>query len=93
MEPTGHSNEQPVFLSRNLRVLEHRTVGREGKHLKLRIARAGMPPLDAIGFGLGEWDAHLPERIDVAYNLEINEWNDRKNLQMNLRDVRPAGTH
>jgi single-stranded-DNA-specific exonuclease len=90
LEPTGHDNPQPVFMTRNVRVLEHRTVGKDSKHLKLRIARAGQPPLDAIGFGLGEWATQMPGRLDVAYHLEINEWNDRQYLQMNLQDVRAA---
>lgn len=90
LEPTGHSNPTPVLMSRNLRVLECRTVGKEDKHLKLKLARAGQPPLDAIGFGLGEWAAKMPDRIDAAYYLELNEWNGHRNLQLNLQDIRPS---
>ena len=66
--------------------------GREGKHLKLKISRASQPPLDAIGFGLGGWAHQMPDRIDIAYQIEINEWHGRQNLQANLQDIRPA-TH
>lgn len=90
LEPTGHDNAQPVFATRNVRVLDYRTVGKDDSHLKLRIARAGQPPLDAIGFGLGAWAAAMPDRIDVAYHLEINEWNGRQSLQLNLQDMRPS---
>jgi single-stranded-DNA-specific exonuclease len=88
LEPTGHENSSPVFMTPNVRVLEYRTVGKDSQHLKLRVARAGQPPLDAIGFGLGGWAAEMPERVDLAYQLEINEWNGRQSLQMNLQDVR-----
>jgi single-stranded-DNA-specific exonuclease len=91
LDPTGHMNPMPVLMSRNLRVLETRTVGKESQHLKLKLARAGQPPLDAIGFGLGEWANKMPERIDAAYQLEINEWNGYRNLQLNLQDIRPTG--
>lgn len=91
LEPTGHHNPSPVLMSRNLRVLETRVVGKEGHHLKLKLARAGQPPLDAIGFGLGLWMGNMPERIDVAYQLEMNEWNGYRNLQLNLQDIRAAG--
>lgn len=91
LEPTGHGNPVPVFMSANLRVVEARTVGRDASHLKLKLARAGLPPLDAIGFGLGSWAANMPERIDVAYQLEMNEWNGSRSLQLNLQDIRPAG--
>jgi single-stranded-DNA-specific exonuclease len=90
LEPTGHLNATPVFVTRNVYALERRVVGKEGQHLKLKIARAGRPPLDAIGFGLGAWATNMPERIDVAYQLEMNEWNGHRTLQLNLQDIRPA---
>jgi single-stranded-DNA-specific exonuclease len=91
LEPCGHDNPAPVFMVRNVHVADHRTVGRDSKHLKLRLSRAGQPPLDAIGFGLGEWAGQMPDRIDVAFQLEINEWQGRRTLQANVQDIRPAG--
>ncbi len=92
LEPMGYMFQQPIFATRNARVLDSRTVGKDSQHLKLRIARAGQPPLDAIGFGLGAWASGMPERIDLAYHLEINEWNGRRSVQMNLEDIRAAGS-
>jgi single-stranded-DNA-specific exonuclease len=91
LEPTGYHNAGPTMMTRNVRVLESRAIGKEGHHLKMKLARAGQPPLDAIGFGLGEWASRLPDCLDVAYQLEINEWNGYRNLQLNLQDIRPAG--
>jgi single-stranded-DNA-specific exonuclease len=88
LEPTGNANSRAVFMSSRVRVLECRTVGRDERHLKLKIARAGQPPIDAIGFGLGGWAYKMDDYIDVAFELEINEWNGRKTLQMRLQDVR-----
>ncbi len=90
LEPTGHMNTTPVFMTHNVFALERRVVGKEGQHLKLKVARAGRPPIDAIGFNLGEWASNMPERIDVAYQLEMNEWNGHRSLQLNLQDIRPA---
>ncbi len=90
LEPTGFMNPLPILMSSNLRVLESRTVGKENQHLKLKLARAGQPPIDAIGFGLGHWQSHLPERIDAAFQVEMNEWNGYRNLQLNLQDIRPS---
>lgn len=91
LEPTGYHNSSPVIMSRNLRVLESRVVGKEGQHLKLKLARAGQSPIDAIGFGLGSWLEEMPERIDAAFQLEVNEWNGYRSLQLNLQDIRRAG--
>ncbi len=90
LEPTGHANEQAVFLTRNLEVLETKTVGADKSHLKVKLVGDGEPPIDCIGFRLGHWAHDLPRFVDVVYNLEINEWQGRRNLQLNLRDIRPA---
>lgn len=89
LEPTGNQNRQPIFAILRARILEARTVGKEDKHLKLRVARAGQPALDAIGFNLGTWAAHLGEEADLAFTLEMNEWKDRRTVQLRLEDVRP----
>ena len=92
LEPTGHQNPPPTFVSRDMQVLSIRSIGDEGKHLKLKIARNGQPPLDAIGFGFGDRAKTLPHKIDAAYHIELNEWNGRRNLQMRLLDIRPSET-
>ncbi|NWG15333.1 MAG: single-stranded-DNA-specific exonuclease RecJ [Chloroflexi bacterium] len=92
LEPTGHMNPAPVLMSRRLRVVEARTVGKDSSHLKLKVTdehREGRV-IDAIGFGLGEWTENMPGLIDVAYQLEINIWNGSRSLQLNLQDIRPA---
>jgi single-stranded-DNA-specific exonuclease len=91
LEPTGYMNAAPVFMTRNAYILEWRLVGRDNRHLKFKVARAGRPPLDAIGFGLGEWAAQLPGHVDLAYQLEMNEWNGRRTLQLNIQDIRLSG--
>lgn len=89
LEPTGNGNRQPTFAVEGVTVLEARTVGKDDKHLKLRIARAGQPPLDAIGFGFGEWANKINgTQVDLAFQLEMNEWNGRSSLQLRLQDIR-----
>ncbi|MFN8450275.1 MAG: DHH family phosphoesterase [Anaerolineae bacterium] len=90
LEPTGHGNPTPVFVTRNLRVQDYRTVGRDEGHLKLKLGRYGDAPLDAIGFNLGDWTRRMPPSVDLAYQLEINEWNGSRTAQMNILDMRPA---
>ncbi len=91
LEPTGYGNPGPVFVSRNLRVTQSRTVGQEGKHLKLKVTD-GKNTFDAIGFRLGHLQPNLPERVDLMYAFEPNEFNGRVTPQLNLKDVKPAGT-
>ncbi|HUW10150.1 MAG TPA: DHH family phosphoesterase [Anaerolineae bacterium] len=88
LEPFGYGNPAPLLLSRGVEVKEHRTVGAEASHLKLTLSD-GQRPWDAIAFRLGEWDGQMPRRLDVAYTLEVNEWNGRKRLQLNVQDLQP----
>lgn len=89
LEPTGEDNRPPIFMTPRLRVLDARQVGREGAHLKLRLANH-MKDMDAIGFNLGFWLNDLTNYVDVAYHLDINEWRGRTTLQMRLVDVKSS---
>ncbi len=90
LQPTGYGNPEAVFVSRNVQVKSSRTVGQEGKHLKLTLSD-GRVTYDAIGFRLGRLQPELPQRVDVMYTFEANEFNGRTSLQLNLKDIRPAG--
>ncbi len=89
LEPCGYANPPPLFASRNVRLLGQRAVGSEGRHLKLTLSD-GQTPWDGIAFRQGEWAGKLPDHVDIAYHLEVNEWNDRRRLQLNVQDVRPT---
>ena len=90
LEPCGYANPHPLFLSRDVRVAGHRAVGNEGRHLKLTLTD-GQVAWDAIAFRQGDWTDKLPDRIDLVYNLEVNEWNGQRRLQLNVQDIRPTG--
>ncbi len=91
LEPTGYGNPEAVFVSRNVKVRASRTVGAEGRHLKLTLEDERGASVDAIGFRLGHLKTDLPPYIDVLYRFEANEFNGRRTLQLNLKDLKPAG--
>ena len=39
---------------------------------------------------MGHLASQLPEKVDLVYYLEVNEWNGRKDLQLNVQDMHPA---
>jgi len=87
--PFGSGNREPVFGLRNVEVLSVSSIGQTGKHLKLVIATDGSEPVSCIGWNLGKKSADISagSRIDIAGTLECNEWKNRKNLQMIVKDV------
>ncbi|MEA3309448.1 MAG: single-stranded-DNA-specific exonuclease RecJ [Chloroflexota bacterium] len=91
LAPFGYGNPQPTFVSRGVRVQNARAVGSEGRHLKLYLIDREGQSWDAIAFRQGDWIGRLPSLIDLVYYLERNEWKGRVSLQLNVRDIHPAG--
>jgi single-stranded-DNA-specific exonuclease len=91
MQPTGLGNPEAVFVSRHVPVRSSRVVGSDGKHLKMSLGGGGLS-MDAIGFRLGFWQDHLPKVIDLVYTFELNEFNGRSMLQLNVKDLKGSGT-
>jgi single-stranded-DNA-specific exonuclease len=91
-EPTGYGNSEAVFVSRDVKIKTSRTVGMDGKHLKITFEDERGMTVDGIGFRMGEMHPKLPPRVDVLYTFEPNEYNGRTSLQLNLKDLRATGT-
>ena len=90
LEPFGEANKMPVFLYRNLKIQSIRALS-EGKHIKLTLQDNNFY-IDAIGFNLGYLvdEYQIGDKIDVVGNLEINEFNGRQSVQINLKDIRKS---
>jgi len=77
---------------RNLIIVEIRKVGNGNGHLKMSLrAENGSPKIfEAIGFRLGSKFPDLKEhdKIDIAFNLQEDEWNGNKKMQMRLIDLK-----
>lgn len=88
-EPCGFKNPTPVLASRRLKVVNHRLVGGDGKHLKLTVTD-GHGLYDAIAFGQTPADGVVPPFVDLAYCLEMNEWQGNLRLQLNVKSLQAA---
>jgi single-stranded-DNA-specific exonuclease len=89
-EPCGYGNPAPVLASRRLRVYDWRTVGGEGKHLKLSLTD-GRTNQDAIAFGQAQqWLANQSAEVDIAYAVEWNEWKGERRLQLNVKSIQAS---
>lgn len=93
LEPHGLGNPKPIFLVKDVEVLDCRLIGQTGKHLKFRLL-VDEVAVDAVAFGQAERQAECRagSRLDLVGILDINEWNGRQNLQLKLLDWREAGT-
>ena len=90
-EPTGLGNPAPMFIGRKVEVIDPRTVGRDAKHLKLKLKQHEQI-FDSIFFGGGEIYSKLTPGadIDIAYQVEENLWNGYKSIQLKVKDIKTA---
>jgi single-stranded-DNA-specific exonuclease len=91
LEPHGYANSTPVFASRGVSIVELRTVGAEGAHLKMKVGDGGTI-FDAIAFKFGFMAERLTrgDKLDIAYTFEENEWNGERKYQLNIKDIKYA---
>ncbi|KKU92486.1 MAG: Single-stranded-DNA-specific exonuclease RecJ [Microgenomates group bacterium GW2011_GWA1_48_10] len=95
-EPFGLGNPEPTFAS-EVQVQNIRTVGQEGKHLKLTVVRTNQQPatsnqqlsIDCIAFNQGSLASQIKigDKISIAYTIDLNSFNGHQTLQLKVKDV------
>jgi single-stranded-DNA-specific exonuclease len=89
LEPYGIGNPRPLLASSHVRVVgEPRLVGEQKNHLQLRFVQ-GSTLLKAIGWGMAEKGKDLKpdDFCSIVYHPCINEWNNRREIQLELKDL------
>jgi single-stranded-DNA-specific exonuclease len=87
MAPFGPGNMRPTFFCAGLRhKYDPRIVG--SNHVKMMVAD-GRLSLDAVAFNFGHrfQEIKAAKEFSLAFTLDENEWNGRKNLQMKVRGI------
>lgn len=90
LAPFGVGNRRPVLACRGVKLVSSRVVGKDGKHLRIMVGD-GTNKIEGIGFNFGSLYDRVSSsnRLDLAFCLDINEWNNQ--LQLVLKDLSPAG--
>jgi single-stranded-DNA-specific exonuclease len=91
LEPFGMGNPTPVFGACGVTLLSPPRILQE-KHLKLRV-EAGTRAMDALAW---RWASRAPrldagQRVDLAFTLEKNNYNDTSCLQLIIKDLVTPG--
>lgn len=89
MEPFGPENPNPTFVARNVQDTGWSKIVKE-VHLRFVLQQNGVR-LSGIGFNLAHKFPLLKSGpVDVVFKIEENEWNNEKNLQLKIMDVRES---
>jgi len=88
--PFGFGNKRPRFVTKGIKILQCRAVGRNKKHLKLKLITENKKTFNAIGFNLGELSSKISsgDKIDILYTIFKNVWNGNKNLELKIKDIK-----
>lgn len=89
LEPYGMGNPRPVFVSANVTPENPKSLGKEGRHLKLTLRQEGRR-LNSISWEMGFMAAQIlnTPSVDIAFVPEINEWQGRRNIQLCVHDIK-----
>jgi single-stranded-DNA-specific exonuclease len=95
LEPYGIGNPRPILSTTGVRIVgQPRIVGERKNHVQLRLSQNGTT-VKAIAWNMAERLGALAAGSDcaVAFLPSINEWNGRREVQLEIRDVQvdPGG--
>lgn len=90
LEPFGEANKMPICIYKGLKIDSIRALS-EGKHLKMTL-KDGNVWIDAIGFNMGELSEEylIGNKVDIVGVLELNSFNNREQVQINIKDMRKS---
>ncbi|RPF55526.1 single-stranded-DNA-specific exonuclease RecJ [Aquisalibacillus elongatus] len=89
LAPYGMGNTKPYFQINHLTLMDIRKIGAKKNHIKLN-AQSDSNQIEMVGFQLGDVADQLTpgSKIDVVGEIEVNEWNGHRKLQIKLKDIR-----
>lgn len=88
-EPYGQANERPIFQINHLSLLNLRLVG-GGEHLSVTLGLDDGREIGGIAFRSGELAKLFVrgDEVDVRAELKLHVWNEHRELQLLLHDMR-----
>ncbi|MFA4906565.1 MAG: single-stranded-DNA-specific exonuclease RecJ [Candidatus Margulisiibacteriota bacterium] len=91
LEPFGNGNPPPVFLTRDLKLLEIRPVGK-GDHVQVKLG-SGERVMEGIGFGWGRKlkSLRVADIVDMLFHLEIDRFRNREKVRLRIVDMDKRG--
>ena len=93
LEPFGISNPTPVFYLGDVNMVSSKSL-KGGKHIKFRFEKDGVM-FDAIMFNADYevFNYTAGEKLDIMFNLDINEYNGLNTVQLIIREIRESESH
>ena len=90
MQPFGEGNPSPIFWSRQITVKSRPAV--LGKNTLKFWVTDGNTSISAVGFGMADYKGMVKpgKKIDLAYEITIDDWNKAPTPQLKLKDMKES---
>lgn len=98
-KPFGQQNEKPRYAAYGMTIVGLEPVGADGKHLRILVNHTTPKTKKLIGWNLcregadcTNWGRELKkgEKIDMVFEIDVNEWNGNRELQLTIVDLRKS---
>ncbi len=90
LQPFGQGNEEPLFVARGVKLSSLRRM-KTPEHAMVTFTD-GVKMASGVGWRMADnLEVFLGREVDVAFRLEIDEYNGSRNVRWNVVDVRSAG--
>ncbi len=98
LAPFGMGNSEPTFVG-EAKIVSIRQVGKDKNHLSMQFAplpsskeksSRDVRTINSIAFGMGDRMSEFKtgDSVGIVYIIDENEWNNRKSLQLKIRDIK-----
>ena len=95
LAPYGQNNQQPRFVSYDLRIDDIATMGFDNQHIKIRFSQFNPAAQNAHSFwalafgGAANYKGYsVGDRVDLVYYLEVNDFNGHREPQLKMIDIK-----
>lgn len=87
LEPFGKGNKKPLFVEKNVKVINPRIMGKNANVLKMQVQNSRGTRLDAVCFGeVQECMNYISQKSELAFTFypSINEYMGRRTIQITI---------
>ncbi|HEY9681802.1 MAG TPA: single-stranded-DNA-specific exonuclease RecJ [Oculatellaceae cyanobacterium] len=92
LAPFGMGNKKPLLQTKELRCIETRELGKEGKHHRITLqSLTSEATFESVFWNSRNQIPAIDEIVHIAFTPEINSFNGRERLQLVLSDWRSGG--
>ncbi len=91
LRPFGIENEKPVFLTRDVEIVNFTRYGRNNEHLRLRLRKKNYY-FNAIAWNMGELEEDLSDYqnlpLDIVYTIQKSDYPESDEIILSLEDLK-----